>query len=217
MTRFFFIGLLAITQTACATVVRGVNEPFKVISEPSGASAITTLETQASKEARAKNPSLAPQYHGCSPTPCEFTVPRRSKFIARLDKEGYTPVQFAVKSKASLGGQASGVVPTGSVAVGGAIAAANAAPGFLGLNAYFAGANAASATLLTVPAIAVDSATGGMLSLYPNPVIVQLTPLSDSNTVNYDLDSLSDGDDTIDYGYTAQQKKARQNAEPQSE
>lgn len=214
MMRFYLIGIFALTQTACATVVRGVDEPFKVMSEPVGASVITTLETQASKEARALDPSLPPQYHGCVPTPCEFTVPRRSKFIARLDKEGYVPVQFVVKSKASLGGQASGLAPTGSVAVGGTIAAVNAAPGFLGFGSYFAGASATSATLLTVPAIAVDSASGGMLSLYPNPVMVQLTPLSDSTIVNFDLDNLSDGNDTIDYGYSAQQKKARQNVEP---
>jgi len=185
--------VLALSQTACATAIRGVNEPFKVVSEPIGATVTTTLETAVSQKARRTNPTLKPNYYGCAPTPCEFIVPRRSKFIARIEKDGFEPTQIIVRSAAKLSGKTAGLsIPT-TAATGGAIATASTTAG---ITTAAAALYATSAGLLTAPIVAVDASSGAMLSLYPNPVSVTLSPQSKTQTQSYDLDGLSDGNDT---------------------
>jgi len=131
MKNLYLIFILAaLFLVNCATLTRGTNEPYKVVTQPPGAVVTTTLETVDSIKARKNNPDLAPSYHGCSPTPCEFIVPRRSKFIVRIEREDYEP------------------------------------------------------------------APGATLSLYPNPVALQLNPVGVTTEYNYDLDTLTDPNQT---------------------
>jgi len=51
-------------------------------------------------------------------------------------------------------------------------------------------------TILASPLIAADAVSGATLSLYPNPVTVKLHPLSDAPPPDYDLDSLTDSNQT---------------------
>ena len=194
-------------QTACATVVRGTHEDFKVSTQPAGATVSTTLETKSSKKARKKDPSLSPKYHKCPATPCEFEVPRRTKFVAIIEKDGFAAIPVIVNGKSALSGQTASIgLPT---------AGATASSAALGLTSSGLTATTASGlatvsglafstglftTMFAVPVIAVDAASGSMLSLTPNPLEVDLTPINENEAPPagaYDLDKLSDGDDTF--------------------
>lgn len=186
---FSFLGLIS-----CATIIRGTSEDFKVTTLPEGAKVSTTLETAQSYKARKKDPSRLPIYHGCPETPCAFKVPRRSKFIARIEKEGFQTGRLIVRSRASFGGQGIGTVGT---------TATVASPYVVELAGTAALSGTAATTLiasgisvLASPLIATDAVSGAMLSLYPNPVALQLIPLSENTEVNYDLDQLTDSNQT---------------------
>ena len=198
---------LCLAQTACATVVRGTHEDFKVSTQPAGATVSTTLETKSSKKARKKDPSLSPKYHKCPATPCEFEVPRRTKFVAIIEKDGFAAIPVIVNGKSALSGQTASIgLPT---------AGATASSAALGLTSSGLTATTASGlatvsglafstglftTMFAVPVIAVDAASGSMLSLTPNPLEVDLTPINENEAPPagaYDLDKLSDGDDTF--------------------
>ena len=183
-----------ILLTNCATVVRGTSEPFKVFTEPPGANVTTTLETKDSIAARKINPELKPAFYGCQPTPCEITLPRRSKFIARIEHEGYDTVRVIVRSKTKLDVQAAnslgttatvGSATTVGTASVGATSAGIAAAGIIGAGAIYAS-----------PLIFTDAVSGATLSLYPNPVSIRLNPADDVTNKNYDLDELTDPNQT---------------------
>ena len=192
---------LCLAQTACATVVRGTHEDFKVSTQPAGASVSTTLETKSSKKARKKDPSLSPKYHKCPATPCEFEVPRRTKFVAIIEKDGFAAIPVIVNGKSALSGQTASIgLPT---------AGATASSAALGLTSSGLTATTASGlafstglftTMFAVPVIAVDAASGSMLSLTPTPLEVDLPPITENEAPPvgaYDLDKLSDGNDTF--------------------
>jgi len=83
-----------ISLASCATLARGTSEIFHITTEPIGAKVTTSLETADSAKARKKDDSLTPIYHGCAATPCQFKVPRRSRFIARIEKDGFVPARL---------------------------------------------------------------------------------------------------------------------------
>jgi len=119
---------LCLAQTACATVVRGTHEDFKVSTQPAGATA----------------------------------------------------------SSAALGLTSSGLTAT-------------TASGLTTVSGL-AFSTGLFTTMFAVPVIAVDAASGSMLSLTPNPLEVDLTPINENEAPPagaYDLDKLSDGDDTF--------------------
>lgn len=210
--------MLCLSQIACATIIRGTNEDFKVRTKPTGAKVSTTLETALSKKARKKDLSRAAEYYNCPATPCEFKVPRRSKFVAIIEKEGFQPVPVIVNGKSSLSGQAasltgpavgisssSAATITTSFTSVEALANVAALGGLSGAGSIFVGG------VFAAPIIAVDAVSGSMLSLTPNPLDLQLTPLSDETNITpitYDLDTLSDGNDT--YGGRKFKKPARE-------
>jgi hypothetical protein len=210
----FFLAPLVLASlglASCATVVRGVNEPFQISTNPPGAEVSTTLETKESRKARAANPDLAPEYYRCAPTPCEITLPRRSKFVAIIESEGFATVQIPIRSASVLSGQSAGIGGPTAFAVGVGVTEAATTGGFLlagsSTTAYLAGT---TTIIYTSPAIAVDAVSGGMLSLYPNPIDLTLTPIEELEAVSYDLDQLDDGNETWDYGLTKRLKREQQ-------
>ncbi len=98
------IGALgvAMTLSSCATVIRGVHEDLKVVSNPSGAD--VTLSTGER-----------------GVTPATFSKRRRNSFQVTVSKAGYYSQTVAVRSKASATGAAA---TAGNVAAGGVIGVA---------------------------------------------------------------------------------------------
>ena len=178
--------------TSCATVVRGTSEPFQVVTDPPGARVTTSLETKESAKARKKSPDIEPVYYGCDPTPCEVKVPRRSKFIARVEHDGFEPARIIVRSKAGLGSAATSSTVTTAASSSVLLPAAS-------------GTGVAGATLaaslgtmgFATPLIATDALSGSLLSLYPNPVSLKLHPVGTTEAKNYDLDGLTDLNQTF--------------------
>jgi len=172
-----FAGVM---QAACATVVRGTTEPFIIETNPPGAMVTTTLETPESWAARQENPERPVQRYGCAPTPCAIELPRRSKFIAKIKKPGFAPVRVTVTSRASLKGQAPSLAGS-SVVTGALLAETTASSG----SAVVAGlvnpiVISGGVTAIATPMIAVDALSGAMLSLSPNPVVLDLQPDTDT-------------------------------------
>lgn len=181
-------------QASCATVIRGTTEPFKVITDPPGAIVTTTLETPQSKKARLSNPDLNPSTFGCAPTPCEIELPRRSKFIAKIDMTGYQPVRATILSSAGAKGKVAGTSTVGALtavtAVEAAAAASTSIPFFSGLASAMV---ISGGVVMGSPFVVTDAVSGAMLSLYPNPVSVRLIPQTseiDANQIKTQLTDL---------------------------
>lgn len=107
--RVLIIAAASLSLAACATVTRGTTEQVTVTSEPSGASAVTSIG------------------HSCPATPCTFEVSRKAEFITTFKKDGYEDQQIPVQTRVS-GGGAAGFA--GNVIIGGVVGmAADAATG----------------------------------------------------------------------------------------
>lgn len=125
------IGLCAVVALAgCSTVTRGTKDTWVIETTPPGAEVTTSNG-----------------YH-CASTPCAIKMPRRSEFVATVERDGYETVTVNVTHQVSGQG---GAAMAGNVLVGGIIGAA------------------------------VDAGTGAMNDLVPNPVILQLVPISESS------------------------------------
>ena len=171
--------------SGCVTMVRGTTHEFNVTTNPPGAAVTTTL-SQPKKTEAVSGGKEAVKTYGCSPTPCSITIPRRSTFIVRIEKDGFVPVAVAVRSRSSLKKQpelSAGIWAPPAV---GAVAIANSAA-FTGATTIGAGAGmTAGALYVAAPMTFVDAATGSMLDTYPNPISLNLLPASESDlTVIY--------------------------------
>ncbi|MEP6342449.1 MAG: hypothetical protein ABJ275_03965 [Maricaulaceae bacterium] len=162
------------------------------MTDPPGARVTTSLETKDSVKARKKSPDLDPVYYGCDSTPCEIKVPRRSKFIARVEHDGFEPARIIVRSKAGLGNTAADSTVT-TAASSSVLLPAVSGTGVAGATL------AASLTTMgfATPLLATDALSGSLLSLYPNPVSLKLHPVGTVETKNYDLDGLTDPNQTF--------------------
>lgn len=100
------VALAAITfgLPACASIVRGVNEDFRVESTPSGAQVSTSNGFQ------------------CAATPCTFRMPRKSNFVATVSMDGYVTQELPVVGRVSRDGIVTMAVGNGLL--GGGIGAA---------------------------------------------------------------------------------------------
>lgn len=193
------ILLGALSVTACATVVRGPNTDFQVASEPPGAQVTTDLLTRESQRAYDRiDPSdsealaaFMGETHGCDATPCAFEVSRRSEFQVTVTLEGYHPVVVDITSGFGSEGRGTSVAG-GAVVATGAYVASTALLSSLssaittmatfgtvttGASAgSFAAAGAATGLLFGGAMIGIDLASGAMLNLQPNPLVLILIP-----------------------------------------
>ena len=114
-------------------------------------------------------------------TPCRVQMMRRSRQVIRIEAPGYEPADLY------LGFDVEPRALRGSVAANGASGVASgAATGYftgslfsiLGLtsNTAFVGAGAALGGAASLGAVAVDGATGSLLTLSPNPIELTLAP-----------------------------------------
>jgi len=91
------VAVVAANLAACATVVRGTKEDFRVESTPPSARVTTS--------------------HGYScTTPCVMKLPRKSEFDIKLTLDGYKDFAMRVTNKISLEG---GAGMAGNVIIGG--------------------------------------------------------------------------------------------------
>jgi len=186
--------IFVLALPSCATVNKGVSDFFRIDSVPQGAVATTSIETEASIKARRKNPELARQYIGCSPTPCAIKLNRRQKFIIKLEHTATTAGTAAAGAVIGAG------IATSLSAIGSTIVATtfsgSATIGTFGLipietslavaNSVFVPTttSASSAAVAAIPPalavtggmLLVDAASGANLNLYPNPVVLELAP-----------------------------------------
>ncbi len=181
MRSIIFIVIAGFYLTGCATVARGTHDKMVVSTQPNQALVTTDKETKNSKKARQNSPELEPIYYGCPATPCEFKVPRRSEFIMTISKEGYEDVEIGVDSgisKESLNANLAGSTGIGAVTgatVGVAVASISGATAGLGVSTGVAAA-AAVALPFVVISTAADGATGALLNIRPNPIVLTLPP-----------------------------------------
>lgn len=178
MRYLFWLALAALlgpTLTGCATISRGTNDTLVVDTIPPGARITTDRQTGKTEDGQ-------PIFAGCLATPCEMRIPRRSEFLMTIEREGYEPVEIGVSSALQSEALRANLATTGksSAALGaGAFVALSSAGGLFSTGAA-AGAGAATAGIVLVPAFltsaAVDGATGALLSLTPNPIVIELPP-----------------------------------------
>lgn len=195
-----FLGICLAHASAlggCATVVRGASSSFTVITKPSGATVITSVETIESRKqydwrerkAALKNgpmPDFA--YYTCQPTPCSMDIPKRRAFSMLILKEGYEPViaapqrTFDKKAKKKARVKAGAGTAAAAATTAGVAASAGTA---MGTGAFAISTGAALAalaivaivptTLVVASASETDKRTGAYFDFTPNPMIVPLS------------------------------------------
>ncbi|MEP6342450.1 MAG: hypothetical protein ABJ275_03970 [Maricaulaceae bacterium] len=165
--------------SGCATVTRGSNTKMIIDTEPPGAMVLTDKELASSKKARKQNPDLEPQYYGCPSTPCEIKMSRRSEFIMTISLDGYEDVEVGVDSgihKESLNADVAGSAGLGATFGLGVGALAGGLSGGGIATGVAAGAAGIATGGLLVVSVGVDAASGALLNLRPNPVVLTLPP-----------------------------------------
>jgi membrane-bound inhibitor of C-type lysozyme len=103
MKAFIAITAASLMLAGCGTITRGSNDTWVVETTPPGA----TVSTSNGYE--------------CQSTPCAIKMPRRSEFVATIERDGYETVTVNVTHQVSSAGGAS---MAGNVLVGGLIGAA---------------------------------------------------------------------------------------------
>ena len=180
-TSIFCLG--AILIASCATVTRGTQHDFAVVTNPPGAAVTTTLE----KFRKSDQNQISGETYGCAPTPCSFSIPRRSKFIARIEKDGFVPVTVIVRSKAGGGGKTAGSASALGPTTGGAAIYAKSFPYLSTVGSSGIGATV-GAFYVAAPMTFIDAANGSMLDTYPNPIDINLIPGSETEETVFHID-----------------------------
>lgn len=179
LKKLMICSICGIYLSGCATVTRGSNTKMIIDTEPPGAMVLTDKELSSSKTARKKNPDLEPQYYGCPATPCEIKMSRRSEFIMTISLDGYEDVEVGVDSgvhKESLTADVAGSTGLGATFGLGVGALAGGLSGGGIATGVAAGAAGIATGGLLVVSVGVDAATGALLNLRPNPVVLTLPP-----------------------------------------
>lgn len=169
--------LCAILLSACATVSRGTNDVLVVDTVPAGAKVTTDRVV-------GKNLDGSPLYAGCLATPCEIRIPRRSEFLMTIKAEGHEPVEVGVSGTFKREALRANLASSGKVGTAVGVTTFTALSSATGIFATStgaaAGAGAATAGIMTggilVASTLVDGATGALLSLSPNPIVLTLPP-----------------------------------------
>lgn len=163
--------IAAIYLCGCATVTRGTQEKVSIISEPSGASAISNIR---SKKQLTFDDGTQSEYIGCAPTPCSMKFSRKGQATVTVSKPGHDPIKFVIVSTWEKGSSALAAgsivagIPPGSYAIAGKSDLIKR----IGVN----GGVLASGIFYGIGPV-VDFASGANRSLSPNPISVYLAPI----------------------------------------
>ena len=187
MIRLIILPILtACISTGCATVNRGIDDHFRIDTVPQGAKITTSIETPKSKRKRRKNKNIAPVYEGCNPTPCAIQLPRLSEFTFTVEHAGYEPVEMYITSSKKRGSITANTAATAVTTTGAAGVTIAWTTSLIGGTFGSGAASTLAPTLATSAVPPVLAATGAMLildagtganqNLFPNPVVLELTP-----------------------------------------
>lgn len=173
--------------SACATVTRGPNVKFHIVTDPPGAEVTTDLPRKKFKEGESI-------FHGCAPSPCHIHVSRRSEFVTTVSMPGYHTATVEITSGFGNGGSAVGA--SGAIIVAGSVyssvyALASFVPALFGTSANAGAAAGATqaATGIGVVMLGIDIASGAMLNVRPNPLVLFLVPEDQPLPENTYIDS----------------------------
>jgi len=86
--KLLILGALGLTLAGCATVTRGTTDQVNVLSEPSGAQAISSTGLI------------------CPMTPCTWEISRKTEFAVTVSKQGYQTQQVQVATQLAGSGAA---------------------------------------------------------------------------------------------------------------
>jgi len=86
--KLLILGALGLTLAGCATVTRGTTDQVNVLSEPSGAQAISSTGLI------------------CPMTPCTWEISSKIEFAVTVSKQGYQTQQVQVASQLAGAGAA---------------------------------------------------------------------------------------------------------------
>jgi len=86
--KLLILGALGLTLAGCATVTRGTTDQVNVLSEPSGAQAISSTGLI------------------CPMTPCTWEISRKTEFAVTVSKQGYQTQQVQVGTQLAGAGAA---------------------------------------------------------------------------------------------------------------
>lgn len=100
MIKSVVVVAIAVSLGGCGSIVRGTSEPVAFVSDPPGASMVSTSK------------------YACPMTPCSLQIDRSDEFDATFSKDGYQPQLVAVRTKL-VGSGAAGLA--GNVLAGGII------------------------------------------------------------------------------------------------
>ncbi|MEP6342448.1 MAG: hypothetical protein ABJ275_03960 [Maricaulaceae bacterium] len=179
------LSIAGATLLACcaSTPSIGSNE-FSIATLPAGALVTTTLETPKSVSAREHDESLPMETYGCLASPCRFTVPKRSTFIVRVEKEGFKTARIIARSETNPPKDQSQLITNATL-----ITAADYVEKSGDDAIYSDSLNQAStssadiaktlATAVLIGPIGAFALSGSGLRLYPNPVYLELEPVED--------------------------------------
>jgi len=187
--------VMAMTISACSTVNRGSTDHFRIDTVPQGAT-VTTSVVDRTEERSRKNQygryvdNTKPKKHlGCEPTPCAIAFPRRSEFVVTLEHPGYETTQIFIRNSTMRGGSTANSAAnlatasgTGFAMAGMGASVANTFTQIFSLGTQtvntsgIASSSAAAGLGVGAGMIAIDIATGANLNLFPNPVVIELTP-----------------------------------------
>ena len=204
MRRAGLAALAAVTMGGCTTVVKGLQDDFRVDTVPPGAVVTTSLPARSDGRAT-----------GCEATPCEFAVSRKKNFVATVSKPGYHDVRIVVRPAEFVRAriddvEAVQVATSNSLGVGatdavtlGVVSAANASVFSSSLMTLAGQVTSSSAAALQSVfyagpvAVGIDTATGSAQNLAPNPVRIVLIPDTEAVPDSYRLRQLPSDDRTL--------------------
>lgn len=98
--RVIVAAFVAMSVSACGSIIRGTSEPVAFVSDPPGARVTTD------------------KGYACPVTPCTLQVERSDEFVATFEKDGYRPEIVPVKTQIVGKG---GAAFAGNVIAGGVI------------------------------------------------------------------------------------------------
>lgn len=158
---------------SCATLLRGVNDELIVDTDPPGAVVTTDRKLKTNRDGTIV-------YAGCDATPCTIKMPRRSEFLMVIEKEGYEPIEIGVDSSLKKEALRSNLASSGKAGLAFGVSTVVAFSGYASSTGALATGGIAVAGIATAgilgTTLIVDGASGALLNLNPNPIVLELPP-----------------------------------------
>lgn len=130
--------------------------------------------------------AFEPEFHTCPATPCRFELSRRAEFTVTVELEGYHTAHIPVTSGFGRQGGSQAAAGTGVSATGAYVVVYSSVTMVETIVGAFFGGSAISSSAASTATVAaastglvfllVDVASGAMLDLRPNPLILVLVP-----------------------------------------